>query len=489
MYLSRSKKIHISSQVNGYSTVFLSLSIMIILSLILALFQGARIGAVKMKTECVADISMNSILAEYNRELFKQYSLLMVETSYGSGNHSITNTEEHLKNYAQKNFTRSLEGRIRRAQTMTSIYCKDARITGTSYATDNGGAVLNRQILEYMKAEPLEHAIFEAQENTKKLTESGFDTTDVEEMARANQEEIDSIELPTIINEDGEEEEVSLANPADQVNSQKGVGVLNLASSGRIHISEAYANLNEYCSYRAKNKGTGLNDRLELSAVDRLLLEEYYFEKCSRYGKELEKSLLKYQLEYLVYGESSDWRNLEKFAETLLFWREASNLAYILTCQSKISAAEAAAAALAAVCFAPELKDPVKYSILFAWTFAESISDIAILLEGGRVPLFKSDDTWQLGFWEMLSFRNNLGKRDCGSGLYYKDYLRMRLLMTSHEDKTKRLMDVIEMDVRLTPGNGSFKLDHCLDTFCGEISVGTSYGYDTKIERVYGYEE
>ena len=489
MYLSQSKKIHISSQVKGYSTVFLSLSITIILSLILALYQGARIGAVKMKTECVADISMNSILAEYNRELFDRFSLLMVETSYGSGNHSITNTEEHLKNYAQKNFSRSLEGKVRNAQTMTSIYCRDARISGTSYATDNAGAVLNRQILAYMKAEPIEHALFEAQENKRQLEEAGFDTTDVEEMARANQEEIDSIELPTIINEDGEEEEVSLANPADEVNSQKGVGVLNLAAGGRYEISEAYANLNEYSSHRSKNKGTGLNDRCELSVMDKILLEQYYFEKCGRYGNELDESLLKYQLEYLCYGENSDWKNLEKMTETLLFWREASNLAYILTSSSKVSAAETAATALTAVLMVPELEEPVKYSILFAWSFAESISDISILLGGGRVPLFKSDDTWQLGFWEMLGFRNNLGKGDCGSGLYYKDYLRIRLLMTGHEEKTKRLMDIIEMDIRLTPGNDSFMIDHCLDTFCGEITVRTSYGYETKIERIYGYEE
>ena len=57
----------------------MSLSIMIILSLVLALYQGARIGAVRMKTECVADIAMNSVLAEYNRELYEQYGLLMVE--------------------------------------------------------------------------------------------------------------------------------------------------------------------------------------------------------------------------------------------------------------------------------------------------------------------------------------------------------------------------------------------------------------------------
>ena len=147
------------------------------------------------------------------------------------------------------------------------------------------------------------------------------------------------------------------------------------------------------------------------------------------------------------------------------------------------------AGALTAVLLVPELKDSVKWSILFAWTFAESVSDVNILLEGGRVPLFKSDSTWQLGLAEMLLFRGNIGKKDCGEGLYYKDYLRMKLGMTDLKDKTLRFMDIIEMDIRRTEGNREFKIDHCLDTFCGELVVGTSYGYEVKIERVYGYEE
>ena len=54
--------------------------------------------------------------------------------------------------------------------------------------------------------------------------------------------------------------------------------------------------------------------------------------------------------------------------------------------------------------------------------------------------------------------------------------------------KTLRLADIIEMDVRKTAGNAAFKLDHCLDTFCAEIQMKTRYGYDCKIERIYGYE-
>ena len=458
------------------------------MSLILALYSGARIGAVKMKTECVADIAMNSVLAEYSRELYRQYGLLMVDTSYGTGSHSIANTEEHLRKYAQKNFEPSTVGKFTRTSTMMNAFCKDAVITGSSFATDNDGAVLNRQILAYMSAEPAEGMLTDVDDNIGKLKGAGLDTTDVDEMARENQEEIDSLELPTKINEDGEEEEVSLGNPADAVNSQRGIGVLSLAAGG-IDISKAAVDLSNYASNRTVNKGTGLRDYEEISASEKLLIDEYLCEKCGRYGGELEKSLLKYQIEYLIFGQNSDYKNLEKMAQTLFFWREASNWMYMLGCSSKQSEAEAVASALTAVFMAPEFKDPVKWSIIFAWVFAESVSDVNILLEGGRVPLLKNDSTWQLGLGEMLFFRSNIGRKDCGDGLFYKDYLRMKLGMTDLKDKTKRLMDIIEMDVRRTAGNGEFMIDHCLDTFCGELTVGTGFGYEVKIERVYGYEE
>jgi len=146
------------------------------------------------------------------------------------------------------------------------------------------------------------------------------------------------------------------------------------------------------------------------------------------------------------------------------------------------------ASLLTAVMMVPELKELVKYSILFAWTFAESVSDLRILFSGGRVPLMKSDDTWRLGLEAMFSFRDSDGG-DCGEGLYYRDYLRMIVFMTDFDKKTQRLMDIMEMDIRKTAGNADFRIDHCLDCFRAEIEIGTSYGYGATIERVYGYEE
>ena len=488
MSLKLSDRKPVRLQTKGYLTVYLSLSITIILSLVLALYEGARIGAVKMKTECVADISMNSVLAEYSRQLYEQYGLLMVDTSYGTGSHSIVNTEEHLRNYVQKNLELSLQGRALGRNTMLGMYCKDAKITGSSFATDNDGAVLNRQILAYMGADVMGSLVTDVEENVRSLKESGFDTTDVDEMARENQEQIDAVELPTIINEEGEEEQISLGNPADTVNSQRGIGALSLAIPDKSRISDVSVNLSEYVSHREKNKGTGLDEGLDMSLGKRALIEQYYYEKCGYFGAEMDKSLLKYQMEYLAYGEGSDYANLEQVAKTLLFWRQASNMLYLFNCRPKVDAADLMASLLTAVMMVPELKELVKYSILFAWTFAESVSDLRILFSGGRVPLMKSDDTWRLGLEAMFSFRDS-DSGDCGEGLYYRDYLRMIVFMTDFDKKTQRLMDIMEMDIRKTAGNADFRIDHCLDCFRAEIEIGTSYGYGATIERVYGYEE
>ena len=460
-----------------------------ILSLILALYQGARIGAVRMKTECVADIAMNSVLAEYSRQLYEQYGLLMVDSSYGSGSHNVLNTQEHLKHYAQKNFERSSYGKLSNAQTLTAMFCKDAQITGYSLATDNNGAVLERQILSYMAAEPMGALVEEVIGSAQCVEESSLDSLDVDEMAAANQEYIDSIELPKIRDEEGKEETISIGNPADVVNAQRGISVLGLALREQGKISQARIDASQYASHRNLNKGTGLAKCENMAAGEKLMLDQYYFEKCGRYGEELEKSALKYQLEYLIFGQNSDYGNLEKMAQTLFFWREASNYIYLMGCGPKLREAEAVAAALSAVALCPELKEPIKLSIIFAWTFAESISDLRILFDGGRVPLLKTDSTWNLSLLDMFDFRGHLQKDDCGEGLYYSDYLRIKAIMTPEKDKLIRMADIIEMDIRKTDGNAQFRIDDCIDTIRAEFVIGTRFGYEAQIERTLGYEE
>ena len=54
---------------NAYLTVYLSLVFGIILSLLFVFIEGAAIGAVRAQAELVADLGLDSVFAEYNREI------------------------------------------------------------------------------------------------------------------------------------------------------------------------------------------------------------------------------------------------------------------------------------------------------------------------------------------------------------------------------------------------------------------------------------
>ena len=88
---------------SGYITVYLTFTFAIILSLLLALVEGAAMGAARMQAELVADLGMDSIFAEYHRELFSQYGLLFIDDSYGTKKGSLSKIEKHLSEYMSYN--------------------------------------------------------------------------------------------------------------------------------------------------------------------------------------------------------------------------------------------------------------------------------------------------------------------------------------------------------------------------------------------------
>ena len=134
----------------GYITVFLSLSLTLILSLVFTVIEGARISAIRMKSECVADIGMNSVLAEYHRELLEQYDLLFVDTSYCGSHPDIANTRAHLQNYVQKNLHPQERKGMSGEKDFLAMDAGIIEISEYSIASDDKGAVLKRQITDYM---------------------------------------------------------------------------------------------------------------------------------------------------------------------------------------------------------------------------------------------------------------------------------------------------------------------------------------------------
>lgn len=472
----------------GYITVFLSLSLTLILSLVLTLIEGARINAVRMKFECVADIGLNSILAEYHRELLEQYDLLFVDTSYGTNTPSIANTEEHLRNYMQKNMQNPKSG-VRRTRDFLDMGMGSAELIEYSIASDENGNVLKRQVTDYMADYPIGNFIEKIMGNSGQISSSRMDSRDIDAERESYQQQIDEIGLPEEEVEEGVFEEVPLNNPADIANSTRSVGVLDLVIKDTSDISTVKVNLGQYISNRTLMKGNGVcSEAAEVSGEPNdILFLAYLFEKCGYYQKTKENSVLQYQIEYLIAGEDTDWKNLEKTAKKLLHIREVSNIIYILSDAAKIAEAEAMALALTAVTMMPALAEPVKYTILFAWAYVESLQDVKCLLQGGRVPIYKTAADWKTGINSIKNVKGSLTDTDEGRGLDYKEYLEVLLFMTPEYSRTFRAMDIMEMDIRRTEGNSAFRLDGCFDTLKARLSITSGFGYSYEMERLYGF--
>ena len=131
--------------------------------------------------------------------------------------------------------------------------------------------------------------------------------------------------------------------------------------------------------------------------------------------------------------------------------------------------------------------EPVKYTILFAWAYVESLQDVKTLLSGGRVPIVKTAADWKTGINCIKDVRGSLAEDSGGSGLNYKEYPQIMLFLQDTETRTERAMDIMEMDIRQTPGNARFRMDGCFDTYQACLSVTSRFGYSYEMTRRYGF--
>ena len=247
-----------------------------------------------------------------------------------------------------------------------------------------------------------------------------------------------------------------------------------------------------YYSHRTPNQGKGqivIKESVLDKVTEKIFLEEYLLEKCSNYQEPMDKAILKYQTEYLLYGKSGDMENLEATVEDILHIREGINFAYLMSDSQKVSEADALAWLLSAVFLSPEIKEALKITILFAWTYAESVKDVRILMDGNKVPLLKSDSSWNTPLSQLFAFTSHLDEYSVSEeGVEYQDYLRYFLTLKGEKEILSRFMDICEMDIRNTPANSYFKMDGCLQAVRAKANVSSGYGYGYQITREYGYE-
>jgi len=482
-----------SKPLEGYFTVYMALTMAVMLSLCLVLIEGARSNAVRMEAEIVTDIALNSIMAEYHRELLNQYNLFYIDTSYGTAQPSYHNTEEHLKQYLSKNLTTSdifLYQYLYRD--FLAMEADSVEITRVMTATDYDGSVLRSRAAEAIKADIgidyLEKIVGWLD------TAEGYGLT--ERNIQKEKEQIDShiqeYDGTEVQISENEWETVTVTNPTSDLEANRSIGILNLVIKDTQTISKKNVNTESLFGSRKKldsiNQGNyPVKDEKE-SLIQRLLFQEYLLRYLGYYGEVKKEGLLEYQIEYLIAGKDNDIDNLQSVVYRISALREVANVVYLLTDEVKCAEAEALAILLATAMAFPQISSLLKTTILLAWAYAESLYDVKVLLAGGKVPLIKTSESWHYDIACIFGSAQEAAVIGSEPGLSYTDYLRILLTASDQVTQTTRFIDIVEMDIRKTAGNGNFRMDGCIDRVESRISISSKYGYQYEITREKTYE-
>lgn len=474
---------------NAYLTLYLALSMTMILSVLLTLIEGARMNAIRMQIECVTDIAMNSVLAEFHRALHEQYDLFFVDTSYGGAVPSQETMKAHLEEYMEKNYSAQGVFSFGDRRDFTALSVDSLEITGARYAPDRQAKALREQIYAYMAADPAGAVVGKVLTQLDTFEGLTLSNGSWRQERDGNERTLKETEPPTTEDAEGNQVEVPINNPADAVSSFRQRAVLAQIFGGEGGLSGAALERENVLSGREYTEAEEweAGNTHNYPEADALLFDQYVFEKCGSYRNQLEKSHLKYQVEYLIFGKESDRQNLADMASALLVCREAANCLYLFSDAGRCAEADAMAAALSAVILLPELQPLIKVSILFAWAYLESVQDVKTLFAGGKVPLLKSAESWRTGIRGIFTPDTATQAQEDGEGLDYEMYLRMMLYLQSGALKNIRLMDMMESDIRRTAGNAQFRMDGCLDSYGARAQVSSGFGYSYTIERTISY--
>lgn len=475
---------------SGYLTVYLALTLAVLLSLCLALIEGARSAAIRAETECVMEIGLDSVLAEYHRELLEQYNLFAVDSSYGTASSGYKNVKQHLQGYMDRNLSQEdffLSQYLYRDFLATSV--TSIEMTGMSIMTDENGAVFRKRAREAVEADCSLSLFKELKQWMQTVESNGLCARDIAAQKQAIDAEIQSFDGCEIQISESEWTTVKVQNPTEELEEIRKKGILGMVVGDEAALSSKMLHPENLVSMRMErgevSKGNipVAESPNENQLWNRFLFQEYLIHYMGHYGTEKQNSALSYQIEYLLSGKEKDVDNLKSVVNQICAVREAANVLYLFSDEEKCAEAEIAAALIATLLQVPQLTKPLQLTLLLGWAYAESVNDVKSLLAGERIPLLKGKSSWHYSLENALHLNGNTESSGGAGGLSYEDYLRVLLLFEDMGILTRRAMDMVEADIRMTPGNAAFRLDACYDEVIFHVCVSSKYGYEYEITR------
>ena len=464
-------------------TVFISLGLSSFLLILTLLIRLSIVNAEKERFEIASDISMNSALGEYEKDLYEQYGLLYIDASYLGEEPKIDNVTRQIRHYLLGN-TQLLGGDRR---PWGSLSVKEVSVDAYRTAAYENGGSMRSQANHYADDSPVCASFREEVDEALPFIESASQSESFDPMEEwsALMEALDGMEKPVITQENGTEREIPLSNPSDWVYGLSGSDLLYAAEIPVGSLSSVLFDTKDLISNREGIDTGRMGRGMDTGTLkrDTATFFTWLLTMMGCFGNEREVSAFRCELEYLISGEMSDYENFRAVAKRIFTIRFVDNVSLAMNDGGLRSEAVAAAELLEICTYDPSFIDPVATSILYACAYLETLSDLYALYGGGRVPVLK--DSHHMRVDAVLGGHRYLSGGE--EGLTYRQYLLLFLGMMEEGLLNFRVMDILELEVRRMSGNPLFRMDACMERLNADLCCRGSGLSEYRINRTYGY--
>ena len=448
----------------GSITVFLALTLGLILSLLSSGLESARMAAARTQILNGMDIGLYSLFGQYNKSFLKDFDLFAVDGACGGKEMNLASIYDNLESYMKPVMK----------QNSQKLSVQQGGISGYLLMTDSEGEVFYQQAVQYMKETLGSHGakllLNKIQDMQKKTIEAERQGNEIEskgtienyesEMDTAQQKSQALLEekkkqeqqngqdgftdgkmLPSVTEKNPP---AKVENPIPVIRKVRKMGLLDLVLPFGKEVSDKKVKTKELVSGRKLETGLAMEDSVKAdgSMLSQVLYQQYLMEKLGNYI-EPGKSGLSYQIEYIIGKKNSDEANLKDVAKKLLMVREGLNVAYL-------------------------------------------VSDALMM---GQIHAMAAAINWQLSLQGLPALVDKLDtdRQNDVNGLSYEDYLQIFLLTTSKAQKVKGGMDMIESSFREMEDWNEFCLDHCITALEASVDVKANKRKVFTVTREYHY--
>lgn len=504
-------------------TVFSALALMLVAQLLFTLLEAARHYELQKVLYMNTDTVLESVFADYCSPLWETYRILGIRVEDTEGKFSFNNREAQLRSLTSDHLGSKEQKTLLSGMSLLTAEMTDAKYDPYRLLTDQNGAVFQKAVCTYMKkniAYEMAKSVYNNYEAVKEVKKDykdaddsitdamdalkhpeKYETGEADQAGTSSSRRLKGAARQGYKTKDRDagKKEVPAENPLETVTEVKKEGVLSLVLPENAKVSGKSINIEETVSHRNLEKGT-MDSYEGTDWYQKVLFHQYLVNYLGNYVEKKQDRVLEYELEYVLGGKKNDADNLKVVASELLAMREPLNMASLTASSQRQSEAMALAVTLAGASANPAVIEAVKYGILVAWAFAESVLDVRTLLSGGKITMIKSDADWTSNVHMLPELLSGWSvARDCSQGLDYGQYAAISLLFHGENTLAMRTMDVEEAYVQTQEGYENFQMDHVLceteltatyefrPVFLGFVTILENYSSGFRIQNHSGY--